>query len=218
MKKIIAILLSVVIVFSYGTAFAAEPTTTIKTTDKNANNVTVSYRKLTDKQAIQRISEINHISLKDAEQTLRDFRKSSKTNTSTPSGEATLAAATSTIEEAKVTYDFGLGRTVEAGALCEVADIIGPGKPILSVIQKWTGAVGSGAYTFSQLYINTIINPSYKLNILARGTVETEIDLSVSGSAEIKQQLIGCGFSVSLTVGTKVILRKTASWQGSFTW
>lgn len=75
----------------------------------------------------------------------------------------------------------------------------------------WTGITGSGNCEWNEYYKSRTDSgfPGTEIEAHARGAVQITIDTSVSGQAEIKDQLIDCGFaSVGGPVGTVYYLSK----------
>ncbi|MDP3488037.1 MAG: hypothetical protein Q8S19_08930 [Bacillota bacterium] len=83
-------------------------------------------------------------------------------------------------------------------------------RQINSIDACWTGAAASGPYVWNEYVKVTYPKsfPTIAIEAHARGAVETTVNVSVSGGVELKNALLGCGFSVTGQVGTIIYLRK----------
>lgn len=201
MKKCVSFLLVCAMLFSFcGLALAAP--IDVGPVANTKKGVFQEPKVLTRQEVIERIMEAEGVSATEAELRLDE-----------PSS---VSVATGTIfVQATLNHDFGCGYTAEVGAVVEVPDTAGPGNRIVRVVTSWTTASGSGLYTWNEAYHLAEIAPQpYMLTLGARGSMQVEIDLSITGGAEMKSKLVNAGFSLSGSVGTKYYYRKLESWSG----
>lgn len=125
---------------------------------------------------------------------------------STSSGKLVYMRVTSTKDFSSGT---ALSSPVEIGMYFTVYEY-GSFRQINSIDGCWTGETGSGPYTWKEFAKVTYPAsfPTIAIEAHARGAVETVVDTSISGGVELKNALLGAGFSVTAQVGTKLYLRK----------
>ncbi len=193
MKKFITSLsLALMLIFVFTNLTLAETT---------SDNVMV--RTLTREQAIQRISEIRNISIKEASIKLNEIDQQSKKSTTYSQTNITPYAINS-YQEYYSQKDLGMGFKVEVGALCGMAS--GGGyTQFEKVIDKWSKAIGSGNYTWDAFYTEAIILNSGQLSLRTRGNIE------VTASQSLSTGFSAAGFEIGGSVGSNYYYRKTES-------
>jgi len=209
MKKFISVFLSLTLLFAMITFVSADKFEPVN----SDNNKKTIITEITEDEYIKIVSQHSGISEDKVKNKIKEY-KDKISKKSVPAEVGYTATTNLSYLTAITTNDFSSGISVSTPVELGMAYTVytyGSFRQVNSIDSVWTGATGSGFYTWSEFYNNSYPSsfPATNIEAHARGVVETQIDLSISGSAEIKQELIGCGFSVSATVGTTVYLRKT---------
>lgn len=164
--------------------------------DENGMEITETTQILSYDEALAVVMEKNGVSQSEAEMILCNNIESRST-----------ARATTFVQRTVRSSDPGY--EIELGGIWSVYNE-GSFRQLNSLHTSWSGAVGSGNYTWSQLYL-TDLSGSYPTTVgylKTRGTAEVAVDTSVSGSYELKSSLLGMGFSASSSVGETIYYRK----------
>lgn len=105
------------------------------------------------------------------------------------------------------TYNWG-GYTVEIGGIWLVYSE-GSFREFREFRQAWTGATGSGTYTWNEFYVSdmTTSYPTTHAYIEGRGTLEVAISKALTTS--VGADLLAANFGVAGTVGETVYYRRT---------
>ena len=104
-----------------------------------------------------------------------------------------------------VTVDIGMEYFIEVGCLVEME--CGSRCNYGEVLEKWSEAVGDGVYTWNPFYVYVTVEGigNDELRFRTRGTIEVEISRSSAAGFE------AAGFTISGSIGTNYICRKTVS-------
>ncbi|WP_206459269.1 hypothetical protein [Anaerovorax sp. IOR16] len=188
MKKILSLML--VLLFALGM-------TTISFADSYSfnNNCGIHMKQLTDEQAIQRISEINAISIEEARELFQKDLDKSK------------AFMTRGYENVEVYYSHRVAEGYEVTVGAIVRMIMSAGYSEYSSVisgSEYAVASGIGNYTYNAGNASVIILSPKKIQFLTAGTFEIAINSAIT--TEIKNELIGAGFSY--TSSSNTYLRK----------
>ena len=179
------------------------------------SNIVVIDKEITKDEFVNRISEAEKISKKLASEKVEAMNKEYEVKKMTEmSKQITLfASGFTTYHEYILIKDFGLNQKVEAGVVYSQYNYLSF-REIIGVSSPWEIEISSGAYSFQTAYHNYQFTGS-SISQQVRGSVTTPVDMSLSGSADLKQKLLGAGFTVSTTVGTTWYFRKLATWTGT---
>ena len=168
-------------------------------TEEIADGVKISYKyeELSYEQAVIRVMEKENLKQVDAESLLgvsygNGPRKAQSFPTYTK------------------TYTFPGGYEIEIGGMWEVYNS-GSFRQFERLVDKWTGATGSGNYTWNQFHISdtTSSYPTIKVSLAARGTITIAVNTSTTAGVNLGNQLSNVGFTISTSSGTTTYYRLT---------
>lgn len=197
MKKIITFLLSFVLILSSSSlVFAAS---------NNKDNDDFRCKILTKEQFIQRLSEVENISLEEAAKRVENSNEKNNIES-----EGTVSPLAYTYGEYYVQESIGAGYKIEVGALMQMAEGGGHSQ-FYKVESTWSEAVGSGSYDWDHFYKQATILNAGQLRLATRGNIVVKVDTSTTAGANFGSKLIGAGFEVSATQNKTTYYRKTAS-------
>ena len=216
MKKFISVLLIFTLLFTMSSSvFADKP----KQTKVDGNQKTV-ITEVTEDEYIKIVSQQSGLAVDKVKDKIKEYKGAIAQNkvlaTADEANVGTLGVLTLSYYQAITEKNFSAGTVfyspVELGMAYTVYSS-GSFRQINSIDATWTGATGDGLYTWSQytLYTYPTAFPTTSIEAHTRGAVETQIDVSISGNLELKNALVGAGFSVSLQAGTTYYLRKVGN-------
>lgn len=215
MKKFISVLLIFTLLFTMSSSIFADNQEPSKV-NENIGVVT----EVTEAEYIQIILQHSDLSLDEVKNMINERKEEAvkasilaETSFDKSGNVGTLGIASLGYYTAINNVNFAAGTVfyspVEIGMAYTVYTY-GSFRQVQSIDSTWTGATGDGLYEWTQftLYTYPSTLPSSWCQAKARGAVETHIDVSIGGNLELKNSLVGAGFSVSGQVGTTYYLRK----------
>lgn len=199
MKRIIATILTIIMLFSMCIFSNAETVTT-------GNAKKVKIEELTETEYVEIVAKYTGKS----ESQIRNMLIAKEAEIYAEYG---ILSDETRHYRATTTLDFADGSAismpVELG-MAYTVHYIDNYAQIDSVDGCWTEATDSGPYTWNEFYNSYTDSgfPRTEIEAHARGAVEIAIDTSIAGQAELKKQLSDIGFSIEIQVGTVFYLRK----------
>lgn len=160
METCISFILSFVLMLSSNSLVLSKP-------NNKALNDSVNSRVLTKEQAIKRISEVDHISKKEATKKVDML--------------STKDGILKKYHEYSTTVKLGAGYLVEVGSICQMDTISGHSE-FRNIISSWSSSTGKGDYSWDIFFLHNHILNAGQLRLFSRGCIDDPKYISTSST------------------------------------